>query len=543
MNTTQRVTLAQINPCVGDLDGNTELVLSTVRQYRARSDLIVFPELCLTAYPPEDLLLRSDFIRETERQLTRIAQATSDVDAMLIVGHPLRQDGGLYNAASVLHRGRIVAVYKKRFLPNYNVFDEKRYFNPGTEPLVFALGSTRIGLVICEDIWEQQPVRESVAEGAQLVVVINASPFHHSKAIEREEEVVRRRARENAVPVLYVNQVGGQDELVFDGASHVVDREGNTLARLPVFRSDCLQVELKQDAETGHWCPSAAEIAPHGSLQERVYQALVTGVRDYVEKNGFNGVVLGLSGGVDSALTLAIAADALGADRVEAVMMPYHYTSEMSEQDAAAQARSMGIGYEVIPIAPMVEATLGQLEPVFEGMPADTTEENVQARCRMLLLMAISNKKGCMLLTTGNKSEMAVGYATLYGDMAGGFAAIKDVPKTMVYALARYRNSLGEVIPQRVITRPPSAELRPDQVDQDSLPDYETLDAILQRFVEEDQGDEEIIAAGYDAATVQRVIKMVVRNEYKRRQAAPGVRITPRAFGRDRRYPITSKFF
>lgn len=535
--------MAQINPCVGDLTGNAELILSVVDAHQANADLIVFPELCLTAYPPEDLLLRSDFMLEVVIQLDLIRRRTSDIETMLIVGHPLKAGDHLFNAASVLHRGDVVAVYKKRFLPNYNVFDEKRYFSPGNDITVLDLKGARVGLVICEDIWKAAPVRESVAAGAQLIVVINASPFHYNKAIQREEDVVSRRAVENQVPILYVNQIGGQDELVFDGASHVVDYEGQTVARLPIFETAFLSIELSHDEASRRWTPQAAKIASHGSLEERIYKALVVGVRDYVEKNGFKGVVLGLSGGIDSALTLAIAEDALGKARVEAVMMPYHYTSEMSEQDAAEQARLMGISYEVVPIAPIVDATLAQLEPLFEGLVEDTTEENIQARCRMLLLMAISNKKGSMVLTTGNKSEMAVGYATLYGDMAGGFAAIKDVPKTMVYVLSKYRNSLSQVIPERVIIRPPSAELRPDQVDQDSLPDYKILDAILQRFVEEDQSDEEIIAAGYDAEIVHRVIKMVVSNEYKRRQAAPGVRITPRAFGRDRRYPITSRFF
>jgi len=543
MPDTLRITLAQINPCVGDLAGNTALILQTLSEQQAHSDLIVFPELSLTAYPPEDLLLRDDFIEGVEQSLQTLLQATAESEVMLLLGHPLRQDGKLYNGASVLHRGEIVQQYKKRFLPNYTVFDEKRYFTPGEELALFTVKGARLGLVICEDIWEPEPVAESVAAGADLMVVINASPFHYDKAIEREEEVVRRRAREHHLPIVYVNQIGGQDELVFDGASHVVDCEGNTVARLPAFEPACLNVELPVPTAGEAWCPLPGEIAPHGTREQRVYKALVTGVHDYVEKNGFKGVVLGLSGGIDSALTLAIAVDALGSERVNAVMMPYHYTSDMSVADAGEQALKMGVGYDMVPIAPMVESTLQQLAPLFEGLPADTTEENIQARCRMLVLMAISNKKGLMVLTTGNKSEMAVGYATLYGDMAGGFAAIKDVPKTMVYALSNYRNTLGAVIPQRVITRAPSAELRPDQVDQDSLPEYDVLDAILKRFVELDQSDEQIIAAGFDADVVRRIIKMVVRNEYKRRQAAPGVRITPRAFGRDRRFPITSKFF
>ncbi len=537
-----RIALAQINPCVGDIKGNTALILEIAEQHKD-ADLIVYPELCLTAYPPEDLLLRDDFMQQVDGALSELLEASKSSSAMWLLGHPLRQGGQLYNAASVLHRGQIVEQYHKRFLPNYTVFDEKRYFAAGEEISLFALKGATIGLVICEDIWEPAPMAESVAAGADIMLVINASPFHYDKAIEREEEVVRRRAREHQIPILYVNQVGGQDELVFDGASHVVDCEGQTAARLAAFESACLEVVLQQHGETGKWCPQAGDIAAHGSLEQRVYAALVTGVRDYVNKNGFKGVVLGLSGGIDSALTLAVAVDALGKERVAAVMMPYHYTADMSVADAGEQAHKMGVAYDMVPIAPMVESTLQQLAPLFGDLPADTTEENIQARCRMLVLMAISNKKGLMVLTTGNKSEMAVGYATLYGDMAGGFAAIKDVPKTLVYALSKYRNSVAAVIPERVITRAPSAELRPDQVDQDSLPEYEVLDAILQRFVELDQSDEQIIAAGFDAEVVRRIIKMVVRNEYKRRQAAPGVRITPRAFGRDRRFPITSKFF
>ena len=538
---TLRVTLAQINPCVGDLSGNAELVLSVLESHADKSDFIIYPELCLTGYPPEDLLLRDDFMWQVMASLNHIAERSRDTDAVLIIGHPLHEEGKLFNAATVLHHGEIIAQYHKRFLPNYTVFDEKRYFAPGDRPLVVERKGVKLGILICEDIWEAPPVRDSVDAGAEMIVVINASPFHYDKAIEREEDVVRKRAKQNDVPILYVNQVGGQDELVFDGASHVVDCKGEIVARSPVFEQATLNIKLTREGKK--WCPQASDIAPHGSLQERIYKALVTGVRDYVKKNGFPGVVIGLSGGIDSALTLAIAVDALGKDSVEAVMMPYHYTSEMSVEDATEQASTMGVHFEVISIAPMVEATMQQLAPVFAGLSEDTTEENIQARCRMLLLMAISNKKGLMVLTTGNKSEMAVGYATLYGDMAGGFAAIKDVPKTMVYELSEYRNTLSPVIPERVISRPPSAELRPDQVDQDSLPDYEMLDEILRHFVELDESDEEIIALGFDEQIVHRVIQMVVRNEYKRRQAAPGVRITPRAFGRDRRYPITSKFF
>ena len=418
-----------------------------------------------------------------------------------------------------------------RCLANYDVFDEHRYFEAGNGDGLFEVDGHTFGLLICEDLWEPEPLSSTVANGAKCIVTMNASPFHANKWRDREH-MVQARARDHKVSIVYLNGVGGQDELVFDGASFVVSAEGNTVVRLPHFQSTMVQ-----------WQPTnqAPLVADPMSDEAAIWAALVTGVRDYVEKNGFPSVVLGLSGGIDSAVTLAVAVDALGPERVTAVMMPYAYTSAMSIEDAAAQGRSMGVHYEVIPIETMVSAFMAALHSQFEGTERDTTEENLQARCRGVALMALSNKTGALVLTTGNKSENAVGYATLYGDMAGGFNVLKDVPKTWVYRLANYRNQLGEsIIPQRVIDRPPSAELAPDQVDQDSLPDYDVLDGILERYVERDEGVGTIVQAGYDRATVLKVIKMVDRNEYKRRQAPVGVRITPRAFGRDRRYPITS---
>lgn len=528
-----RVVMAQINLLVGDVHGNTSLILDAARraQDEFRADAIVFPELALTGYPPEDLLLRPELYERVVRALERIREAKLGID--IVVGYPALDGGRHYNAASVIRNGSVIATYHKQCLPNYAVFDEKRYFTPGTESVVFDLKGVPTGLTICEDIWEPGPAADAVKQGARLLLNLNASPYHMTKWRQREETVIRR-SRETGVPVIYVNLVGGQDELVFDGDSFVVNGEGVVTQRAPAFEAGLVAVDLHDGV------PVAAERAPELADDESVYRAIVLGVRDYVDKNGFPGVVLGLSGGIDSALTLAIAVDALGPERVEAVMMPSAYTRDISVEDAKVEAEKLGVHYTVIPIAPVFEAFRGALEDRFRGLPVDVTEENLQARIRGTLLMAISNKSGAMVLTTGNKSEMAVGYATLYGDMVGGFGAIKDVPKTLVYRLARYRNAISEVIPTRVLTRAPSAELAPDQEDTDSLPPYEILDPILERYVEHDASVEDIVAAGFDEAIVRRVVRMVDRNEYKRRQAAPGVRVTPRAFGRDRRYPITS---
>ena len=535
------VCLAQVDPLVGDVRGNLQLCLDTVAEARRTgARLVIFPELVLCGYPPEDLLFHRDLRRRIAEALAALREASGDI--AILVGAPDYTDDGLFNAAVVFDGGAEIARYHKCLLPNYQVFDEKRYFQSGETPCVFELDGVRIGITICEDVWSPGPCRAAADAGADWIVAINGSPFERG-AQARREQVVARRARETGVPIAYVNLVGGQDELVFDGGSFVTGREGTTLGRAPACRQALWPVTV-----TGSDSGCTLAVADEHPLPEglaALYDVLVTGTRDYVRKNGFPGVLLGLSGGIDSALTLAIAVDALGADAVEAIMMPYHYTSEMSRSDAAEQAQRMGVEYQVISIEPIVAAALGQLADSFAGTEADATEENIQSRSRCIVLMALSNKSGRMLLTTGNKSEMAVGYATLYGDMAGGFAPIKDCSKTQVYALARWRNALtpdAPPIPERVIERPPSAELRPDQQDSDSLPPYDVLDPILAAFVERDLSVAEIVAEGFDEATVVRVLGLVRRNEYKRRQAPPGVRVTGRAFGRDWRYPITSGY-
>ncbi len=534
-----RIVLAQLDLRVGDIHGNAARMRDAALDARDRlgAAVVVFPELALTGYPPEDLLLRPALHQQVLEALDRLRQQVAGIH--MVVGHPHQGLGGLYNAVSVLRDGRVLATGCKQHLPNYSVFDEKRYFVPGEGGCLVDIQGLRTGITICEDVWHPGPAERLRAAGAEVLINVNASPFHADKGREREA-VVRDRIRETGIPVLYLNLVGGQDELVFDGESFVLDGAGNLVQRAPACVEALVPVDLVREA--GGWRPLAGEQAPVGDPEARIYRVLVLGVRDYVEKNGFSGAVLGLSGGIDSALTLAIAVDALGSDRVEAVMMPSRYTAAMSIEDARAEAEALGVAWRMLSIERPFGAFLEVLADEFAGRAPDVTEENIQARCRGTLLMAISNKFGRILLTTGNKSEMAVGYATLYGDMAGGFAPIKDVPKTLVYRLARYRNGLAPVIPQRVLERPPSAELRPDQTDQDSLPPYEVLDPILQQYVEEDRSLEEIVAAGFDPAVVQRVARLVDRNEYKRRQAPPGVRITRRAFGRDRRYPITSAF-
>ena len=534
-----RVVMAQLDFLVGDIAGNTAKIIAAANEARdrLRADLIVFPELTITGYPPEDLLLRPSFVRQVEPALQRLCDEISGIAA--VVGCPLPTPKGLRNAAVVLDGSAIQTTYYKRWLPNYSVFDEKRYFVPGGNPAVVTVAGVRVGVTICEDVWLPGPVAQAAEAGAQLLVNLNASPYHAGKGGQRLD-VLRQRVQEGHIPIVYANLLGGQDELVFDGGSMVVGADGTLIQRAPFFAAGLYPVDFQ--FSEGGLTPVPGEIAEEPSAEAGIYQALVLGVRDYVEKNGFPGVVLGLSGGIDSALTLAIAVDALGAERVEAVLMPSRYTADMSNTDAELEAKALGVQYHLLPIEPAFQSFLQILQPVFAGLPPDIAEENIQARCRGVLLMAISNKTGKLVLTTGNKSETAVGYSTLYGDMAGGFAPIKDVLKTMVYRLAAYRNRLSPVIPQRVFDRPPSAELRPDQTDQDSLPPYDVLDAILHAYVEEDHSVEELVTAGFDRATVERVARLVILNEYKRRQAAPGVRITPRAFGRDRRYPITSGF-
>jgi len=533
-----RIALGQLNLMVGAFDANVDKMLTSMKRARDefKADLIVFPELGLTGYPPEDLLLRPGFYTHALAALERMTRAVSGID--VIVGHPWKQDDKHYNAASLLRDGRRIATYHKQCLPNYGVFDEKRYFVEGDAPCVVEVKGLAIGLTICEDMWSPEPVAQAVQAGAKLIININASPFHTGKFTEREM-VVSQRISENKVPVVYVNLIGGQDELVFDGRSFAMNAGGKTVLRTIAFAED-LGVLNVIDGDPP--VPESSQVESLYSEEQGVYRALVLGVRDYVIKNGFKGVVIGLSGGIDSALTLAIAVDALGSDAVEAVLMPSRYTADMSIEDAQKQAETLNVLYRTISIEPMYEVFLSALQPEFDGMAADVTEENIQARIRGIILMAISNKTRRMLLTTGNKSEMAVGYATLYGDMAGGFAAIKDVPKVLVYRLAAYRNKQSPVIPDRVIKRPPSAELAPDQQDVDSLPPYEVLDPILEAYVEQDLCAGDIIARGFPEDVVHKVIRMVDRNEYKRRQAAPGVRITQRAFGRDRRYPVTSAY-
>ncbi|MDA8114392.1 MAG: NAD+ synthase [Acidithiobacillus sp.] len=534
-----RIALAQVNCRVGDVAGNADRLLAAAAEAQAAgADLLVTPELALSGYPPEDLLLRADFLQVCDAALQRLA---TEAPLAMLVGHPQREQERLYNSASLLRGGRVEAVYHKHCLPNYAVFDEVRYFTPGAQSLVFTCAGLQCGVLICEDVWCGPGVAQAAqAQGAELLLVLNASPYHLNKQRAREDQVGAL-AAQGHLPIVYVNLVGGQDELVFDGQSFAVDQHGLLALRAP----RCEEVLALLDIDKAHAdirLQAAGPLRPLPAETAEVYDVLRLGVHDYAEKNGFPGVVLGLSGGVDSALTLAIAVDALGAERVHALIMPSRYTAEMSIADAEAEARSLGVRTDTISIEGPFNSYLETLAPLFAGRAVDTTEENLQARIRAALLMAYSNKFGHLLLTTGNKSEIAVGYATLYGDMAGGFAVIKDCPKTLVYRLARYRNSLSPVIPERVLTRPPSAELAPDQRDQDSLPPYEVLDAIIAAYVEEDRSAAELIAAGFSAETVTRVLRLIDRAEYKRRQAAPGVRISARAFGKDRRYPITNGY-
>jgi len=555
-----KIAIAQINCTVGDLPGNTAKILDYCERARqAGAALVLTPELALCGYPPEDLLLRDGFFRDCEAALQRIARQVRGIT--LVLGHPQQAHGKRHNAASVIQNGRIVGTYQKHALPNYTVFDEERYFRPGDRPCVFEVGDTRFGVNICEDTWgsqglpasrprsdgvsvginicadawEAQAPKAARNAGAQVLLVLNASPYHMRKQGSRHD-IMRDRVLETGMPLVYANMVGGQDELVFDGASFALGRSGELVSQLPGFEEALGFVTV---ADGGL---QRGEIAGEESLECEVYRALCLGVRDYVGKNGFPGALVGLSGGVDSALTLCIACDALGPDRVRAVMMPSQHTSDMSLEDSRTLARALGVRYDEIPIRPVFDAFAESLAKEFSGLPQDATEENLQARIRGTLLMALSNKFGSIVLTTGNKSEMAVGYATLYGDMAGGFAVIKDILKTLVYRLCRYRNGIRREIPERVLTRAPSAELRPGQTDQDTLPPYELLDDIISAYMENDKSAAEIIAQGFDAGEVTRVVEMIHRSEYKRRQAPIGIRITHRGFGKDWRYPITSRY-
>lgn len=524
-----KIDIAQINPIVGDLNNNAQQIINlSIEAAQQGADLLVFPELSLTGYLPEDLLLRAGFIHQVEEKIDLIKNSIPETMS-IVFGAPHKHQGDLYNAAYLIQTQE-VETYHKQHLPNYSVFDEKRYFSEGSKPFVFTIKGQRIGLLVCADIWNADIVNETARYGVSTIISINASPFHIGKHQQRVDEV-KKRVLENQVNFIYVNLVGGQDEIIFDGGSFAMNSKAQVTHQLPFYKATTISLATPCEP---------IEIA---STEKMIYDALVMATKDYIEKNGvFNGVVIGLSGGIDSALTLAIAADAIGNENIKAIMMPYTYTSNMSLEDAKAQASTMNIDYQEINIHPMVESFNSQLSDLFSGLQADTTEENLQARVRGTLLMAVSNKLGKIVLTTGNKSEMAVGYATLYGDMSGGFAPLKDVSKTMVYRLAKYRNTQSYVIPGRVIDREPSAELAPNQTDQDSLPPYDELDTILELFIEQRLAIKDIVQQGFNQKTVERISRLVLNNEYKRRQSAPGPKISQNAFGKERRYPMTSKF-
>ena len=534
----QKIALVQMNPMLGDLAGNAQLIHKAAQDaFKQGAKLVVTPELALTGYPPEDLLLRPAFIEAAKQELDLLMKELAQYSGLtVVVGHPRNTLAGLQNYASVLQNGKVIAGYAKQELPNHEVFDEVRYFIPGKEACVFECEGIRYGVILCEDAWHAGPAKQAHAAGAQVLLVPNASPYHLKKEALRID-VLREHIAQTKMPLIYVHAVGGQDELVFDGGSFALNGQGDVVMAMPQFESGLGIVDINPSGQL-----EKGLISPPQSVEAQAYQALVLGVRDYVTKNHFPGVIIGLSGGVDSALVLAIAVDALGADKVRAVMMASRYTADISWIDASELAKNLGVQYDEIPISGPVDALEASLADRFKGLKIDATEENIQARVRGTLLMALSNKTGRLVLTTGNKSEMAVGYCTLYGDMAGGFAVIKDIAKTLVYRLCDYRNKIKPVIPARILTRAPSAELRPDQTDQDSLPSYEVLDAIVERYMEQNQSIAQIIAAGFDPESVEKVTRLIKLNEYKRRQAPPGVRVTTRAFGRDWRYPITSQF-
>ncbi len=554
---TLQICVAQLNFVVGDMAGNARKIIDCAREAHARgARLVLTPELSICGYAAEDLFLRPAFIDACDDALKTIARELAGLKGLhVVVGHP--EGGGVrtrsvavtrrHNRASVLCEGQIVAHYDKRELPNYQVFDERRYFTPGEGVGVFEVAGVRVGLLICEDAWFEEPARLARDAGAQVLAVLNASPFHAGKSAEREQRM-RERVQDCGLPLIYAHLTGGQDEVIFEGRSFALDDAGMVVARAEGFREAALDMQVERVGERAVLTASPAAVQPLPTPEAELWDALVLGVRDYLGKNGFKGAILGLSGGIDSALVLAIAVDAIGADKVHAVMMPSPYTADISWIDSRDMAERLGVRYDEIAIAPLFEGFRTALAGQFAGLPEDTTEENIQARIRGTLLMALSNKTGSIVLTTGNKSEMATGYCTLYGDMAGGFAVIKDVLKTRVFALARWRNQNdpygtgSNPIPERIITRPPSAELRPDQKDQDSLPEYEVLDAIIERYMENDEGVAALIADGYERADVEKVTRLIKLNEYKRRQAPVGIRVTHRSFGKDWRYPMTNRF-
>lgn len=528
------IRLAQLNFHVGNISANCEKIIQAIHQAKKdQCDVIVFPELALTGYLPRDLLLRDDFLTAIELAIETITSVTDNI--LVVLGAPVQQESLLYNAAIILQNQKIIHHYYKECLPNYGVFDEPRYFVADRNPFIFPYKNNKLSIIVCEDIWHPMPIQRAKDAGAEAIIVINASPFDYTKH-EKRLALLKERNLETGLAIAYLNLVGGQDDIVFDGGSFAINQQGNCIAQASFFEEDLLDIKLSERQF------SSDKLLSIPGQDELVYKGLVLATRDYIHKNKFNGALLGLSGGIDSALTLAIAVDAIGAKKVHAVMMPSRYTADMSVNDAAIQAEQMGVHYSVLNIEPIFNSFLDTLAPEFAGKKIDTTEENLQARCRGTLLMALSNKTGKLVLTTSNKSESAVGYGTLYGDMAGGFAVIKDVAKMWVYRLAKYRNTLSPTIPPRVIDRPPSAELAPNQTDQDNLPPYPILDAIIERFVEQDESIETIIKAGFDRDIVIKVITLIERNEYKRRQSPLGPKISPRAFGIERRYPTTNGF-
>lgn len=533
------VGIIQENPIVGDIEGNLNLAISAIEDLSSNGspDIFLFSEMFITGYPPEDLILRDDLLKYAYDAVKKLSEVKPE--SFVVIGYPKKEGDLIYNCAGVLRNHSIITEYKKQELPNYEVFDEKRYFEPGSSPGIFEVSGLRVALSVCEDIWHEKVIKQAYDNKADLILNINASPYHLKK-IENRKELLINHSSKYSLPIVYANQIGGQDELVFDGTSMAIDGRGKQVIQLAKFKKD-LKTIIFEDKE-GCLEAHSEMIIPDENELEEVYQALVVGARDYIEKNKFPGAIIGSSGGIDSALTAAIAADAIGADKVRTFMMPFEYTSDMSIEDAAELANNLGIKHSTIPIGQIYDSFSCSLEDEFSGKEKDITEENLQSRCRGVILMALSNKSGDLVLTTGNKSETAVGYSTLYGDTAGGFCVLKDVPKTMVYELSKYRNTISKVIPERIIERPPSAELAPDQKDSDSLPDYDILDKIIELYVEQDKSKEEIANIGVDKKIVDRVIRLIDLSEYKRRQAPLGVKITSRGFGKDRRYPITNKF-
>ena len=533
------VGIIQENPIVGDIEGNLNLAISAIEDLSSNGspDIFLFSEMFITGYPPEDLILRDDLLKYAYDAVKKLSEVKPE--SFVVIGYPKKEGDLIYNCAGVLRNHSIITEYKKQELPNYEVFDEKRYFEPGSSPGIFEVSGLRVALSVCEDIWHEKVIKQAYDNKADLILNINASPYHLKK-IENRKELLINHSSKYSLPIVYANQIGGQDELVFDGTSMAIDGRGKQVIQLAKFKKD-LKTIIFEDKE-GCLEAHSEMIIPDDNELEEVYQALVVGARDYIEKNKFPGAIIGSSGGIDSALTAAIAADAIGADKVRTFMMPFEYTSDMSIEDAAELANNLGIKHSTIPIGQIYDSFSCSLEDEFSGKEKDITEENLQSRCRGVILMALSNKSGDLVLTTGNKSETAVGYSTLYGDTAGGFCVLKDVPKTMVYELSKYRNTISKVIPERIIESPPSAELAPDQKDSDSLPDYDILDKIIELYVEQDKSKEEIANIGVDKKIVDRVIRLIDLSEYKRRQAPLGVKITSRGFGKDRRYPITNKF-